>query len=130
MPRNRPLALLLSAALAAGCMVQRERLNIEDFRGKTAGVVVGKTTAEELVAMVGSPPATIAEIALGKKVYVYSFGDAKSLSLGVPLALLFTKTNRGVDTALFVVNPDGVVEAVYASRNSEDLPWEFWPFGD
>ncbi|MBZ0253565.1 MAG: hypothetical protein K8I02_09525 [Candidatus Methylomirabilis sp.] len=126
-----PRLLLLAAALLCGaCMVQRERLNVEDFHGKTAGVLPGKTTADELVAMVGSPPATITEITLGKKVYVYNFGDAKSVSLGVPLALLFTKTNRGVDTAIFVVDPNGVVEAVYASRNSADLEWEFWPFGD
>ena len=32
--------------------------------------------------------------------------------------------------AYFVIGEDGVVEEMYVGKNSENVPWEWWAFGD
>jgi hypothetical protein len=96
---------------------------------QVAGVVPGQTTLAELEAMAGGPATSITPVGDDKRLYTYTFGDSKSKGLYL-IFLNISKTNTGIDTASFLVNQDNIVEAYQVGKNSEDLPWEWWAFGD
>ena len=125
-----PVALLLVVPLVlqTGCSFQRQRINIEQPYARIARVKPGETRAEELPAILGTAPSNIVPIPPDKEGHVYGFGDSKTFMLGIVL-LNFQKTNTGMDTAIFVVDRNGIVQNVVHGTNSKDLPWQFWPFG-
>jgi hypothetical protein len=129
MPRL-PLALLLSLSLLAGsgCTWSRTRVNDPDFRTKAASVVPGKTTARELIQTLGTPINWV-ELPGGNHMYAYSYGDSKTEGLTL-LVVNILKTNVGLDSAFFLLDDKDVVREKYIGTNSEDLPWEWWAFGD
>jgi hypothetical protein len=120
-------ASLLMPALS-GCSMQRQRINIENPFTRIQRVKEGRTRAEELPAIFGTAPSSVIPIPPDKEGYVFSYGDSKTFMLGIIL-LNFQKTNTGIDTAIVVLDRNGVVEKVIHSENSKDLPWQFWPFG-
>ena len=125
------MSLLLSLpllALQSGCSFQRQRINIEHPFSRIARVKPGETRAEELIAILGTAPSNVVPIPPDKEGYVYGYGDSKTFMLGIVL-LNFQKTNTGIDTAIIVVDKDGIVQNVVHGTNSKDLPWQFWPFG-
>ena len=91
-------------------------------------VQAGSTTASELVSILGSPPNNVIELGGGRSVFIYTFGDSKTESFNIIL-LEITKSNVGIDSALFVLRND-IVEKVYVSTNSQNLSWQFWAWGD
>lgn len=114
---------------AGGCTWARQRTNVADFHQKVESVIPGTTRADQLKSILGTEPNTRVNAAGGKTIYVYNFGDAKTKGLTL-LLINISKTNVGGDTAYLVVNRQGVVEEMFISSNSKDLPWEFWAFGD
>jgi hypothetical protein len=108
--------------------MQRQRINIENPYTRIGRVNVGETRVEELTAILGTAPSSVVPVPPDKEGYVYSYGDSKTWMLGM-IFLNFQKTNTGIDTAIFVVDRNGVVEKVIHGTNSKDLPWQFWPFG-
>jgi hypothetical protein len=120
---------LAGVALAlGGCSWGRQQINQADLEGRVSGVVPGQTTAAELERMAGGPPTSITPIGR-KQLYAYTFGDSKSEALTL-LIINIGKTNTGLDTALFLIDENGVVESSRVGTNSKDLPWEWWAFGD
>lgn len=117
----------LVAATTAGCTFNRLQINDAGLPGKAAQIRPGVTTAEEMEALIG--PATSITPIGRDLLYAYAFGDSKSAGLSLILFNV-SKTNTGIDTALFLVGPDEVVQKVYVGRNAEDLPWQWWAFGD
>jgi hypothetical protein len=117
------LAILLGA-----CTWQRTQINQADLERRVAGVVPGQTTAAQLEQMAGGPPTSITPIGQ-KQLYAYTYGDAKTEALTL-LIINIGKTNSGIDTALFLIDEDGVVEFTRVGQNSKDIPWEWWAFGD
>ena len=79
--------------------------------------------------MLGSPPNNVIAVGGGRTVYLYAFGDSKTEGFNIIL-LEITKSNVGIDSAIFIADRNGVVQESYVSNNSRDLPWEFWAFGD
>ena len=128
---NRRLAFLTLALLMAvavsGCTFHRSRLNIEDFNAKAAQIEPGKTTAGELVEILGSQPNTILPIEDGQSIYIYYFGDTKTGGLTL-IIVNFLKTNSGIDSGFFILDKNKVVQRAFVSRNSEEVSWGWWPF--
>jgi hypothetical protein len=129
--RRPPIIVAGLAALAitaAGCSWSRNQVNQADMERRVAGVVPGQTTVAELEAMAGGPPTSITPIG-DKQLYAYTYGDAKTEALTL-LIINIGKTNSGFDTALFLIDENGIVEFARVGQNSRDLPWEWWAFGD
>lgn len=122
------VAAVLALCAATGCSLQRQRINIENPYTRFQRVKPGQTRVEELSAILGTGPSNVVPVPPDREGYVYSYGDSKTWMLGL-LFINFQKTNTGIDTAVFVVDRNGVVERVVHGTNSKDLPWQFWPFG-
>ncbi len=123
------LALALFTPGIEGCLFHRAQLNVADLEERVAGVVPGKTRIEELERMIGGPATSITPLAGGNLLYAWTFGDTKTAGLTLIL-INISRTNSGIDTALFVVDPDGVVQSQKVGRNSRDLSWQWWAFGE
>lgn len=128
---NRRLAFLTLALVVAvavsGCTFHRARLNIEDFNAKASQITPGKTTAGQLVEILGSQPNTILPIEDGNSIYIYYFGDTKTSGLTLIIINLL-KTNSGIDSGFFILDKNSVVQRCFVSRNSEEVSWGWWPF--
>jgi hypothetical protein len=131
MDRRIAAAIVCSAVLlsAAGCSFARTRTNLDDFYQRAESVVPGETRIRDLVDILGSPPNNVIPLPDGGQVFLYTFGDAKTAGLDLILFSV-SKSNVGVDTAIFTIGKDGVVEEVIYSTNSQKLDWQLWPFGD
>jgi hypothetical protein len=117
------------ALLASGCTFMRHHINTVDFHERIRNVEDGKTTTDELRDMIGSPPQSVLYTGKGERIWVYSFGEAKTA--GLTLIVFNTlKTNMGLDGALFLIDENGVVKEHIVSNNSQDLAWEWWPFDE
>jgi hypothetical protein len=115
--------------LMTGCTIARQDINTVDFHDRIMNVEPGKTTTDELKEMIGSPPQSILYVKGGERIWLYSFGQAKAA--GLTLIVFNTlKTNVGLDGALFLIDQNGVVKEYNVSNNSQDLPWEWWPFDE
>ena len=129
---GRPLivGIVLGVLVAAvsSCGFNRHQINQADLPERVAGVVPGQTTLAELEAMAGGPATSITPIG-DKRLYVYTFGDAKTKGLYLIL-LNISKTNSAIDTGIFLVNENNIVEWMQVGNNTEELPWEWWAFGD
>ena len=131
MERNSLGAAVCAAVVImalGGCSWGRQQINQADLESRVAGVVPGQTTAAELERLAGGPPTSITPVGQ-KQLYAYTFGDSKSEALTLIL-INIGKTNTGLDTALFLIDANGVVESTRIGTNSKDLPWEWWAFGD
>lgn len=131
MARGSVVVTALIAALAIGlgaCSWQRNQINQADLERRVAGVVPGQTTAAQLEEMAGGPPTSITPIG-NKLLYAYTYGDGKTEALNLIL-INIGKTNLGIDTALFLIDQNDVVESSRIGQNSKDVPWEWWAFGD
>ena len=131
MGRCSIVKMLVFAVLAVainGCGFNRNQINQHDLPERVSGVVPGQTTLAELEAMAGGPATSITPIG-DKRLYVYTFGDAKTKGLYLIL-LNISKTNSAIDTGIFLVNENNIVEWMQVGENTEDLPWEWWAFGD
>lgn len=122
------LTLVVFAVSQSGCAWRRARTNVADMFQRVDRVQPGSTTASELVSILGSPPNNVLELSGNRSVFIYTFGDSKTESFNIIL-LEITRSNVGIDSALFVLQGD-VVEKVYVSTNSKDLAWQFWAWGD
>jgi hypothetical protein len=115
------------AMALGGCSWGRQQINQADLERRVANVVPGQTTTAELERLAGAPTSITP---IGQKMlYAYTFGDSKSEALNL-LIINIGKTNTGLDTALFLIDENGVVESSRVGTNSKDLPWEWWAFGD
>lgn len=121
------VALLLLGV--EGCTFSRAQLNAADLEQRVAGVVPGRTRIEEVERLIGGPATSITPVGAGKLLYAWSFGDTKTAGLTLILINIM-KTNSGIDTALFLVDGQGVVEETKIGQNHKQVSWQWWPFGD
>ena len=121
--------LIIAAIILSGCTFARQKINVEGFHEKAENIIPGTTEGKELHYILGSSPNAILPLAEGKTIYLYSFGDGKSLGLNLILFQI-QKTNIGFDTGYFVVDEDDIVREKVVSTNSLDVPWQWWAFGD
>ena len=121
--------LTISASSVSGCLWRRARTNIADLHQRIGKGETGRTTTDELISILGSPPNNVFAIEGGRTVYLYTFGDSKTEGFNLIL-IEITKSNIGTDSAIFIADQSGVISEMFVSNNSQDLPWEFWAFGD
>jgi hypothetical protein len=121
------LVFVLAASAFCGCSWSRQKVNVEGFHTKLNAVKVGETKAADLKGIFGTEPNAVIPAPEGR-IHLYNFGDSKTKGFNI-IILGFSKTNAGLDSALFFVDADGVVRDKIVSSNSADLDWEFWPFG-
>ena len=120
-------ALILWIGGATGCVFNRLQINDPELPEKAQQLVKGKTTAKEVEQLLG--PATSITPIGNKLLYAYTYGDSKTGGLSL-IFFNVSKTNTGIDTALILVDESEIVQDVYLGKNSADLPWEWWAFGD
>ena len=123
------LAVLAMLLAGPGCLWRRARTNVADLPQRMEGVVEGQTTVSQLEEIMGSPPNNVIQLSGGGAILLYAFGDSKTNGMNLIL-LEITKTNVGVDSAIFIVDANNVIQEMTVSNNSQDLEWEFWAFGD
>jgi len=124
-------AFALLAFGASACTFSRTYINPKtlDLPERVKQVEKGRTTAAELQQILGAPPHSILRAPSGEKVYLYSYGETKTAGLTLVVFNL-TKTNSGIDAALFFVDDKDVVTDYTVGDNSRHIHWEWWPFGD
>jgi len=122
------ILLGLGVTALTGCGFNRQQINQADLPQRVSGVVPGQTTLAELEQMAGGPATSITPVG-DKRLYVWTFGDVKTKGLYL-VFLNISKTNTAIDTGIFLVNENNVVEWMQVGENTEDLPWEWWAFGD
>jgi hypothetical protein len=124
---RRLVLLIVAASVFCGCSWSRQRVNVEGFHTKVNAVKVGQTKAADLKGIFGTEPNAVIPAKEGR-IHLYNFGDAKTKGFNLIL-VSFSKTNAGLDSALFFVDENGVVQNKIVSSNSSDLDWQYWPFG-
>jgi hypothetical protein len=123
----RLFTVLLIISVCFGCSWSRQKFNVEDFHKKAAAIKIGETKAADLESIFGSPPNAIIPFK-ESSIHLYNFGDTKTESFNL-LIVNFQKSNVGLDSAMFFVDESGIVKDAVISNNSQNLNWEYWPFG-
>ena len=123
------LVVLVAVTLvSSGCTNARAQLNMKLFHEVLPEIVPGETNISDVEQAIG--PATSITPVADKLIYAWVYSDSKTRGLTLIL-LNISKTNTGFDVAHFLVRPsDFVIEEVMLGRNSTDVPWEWWAFGD
>jgi len=128
--RSLVLACVLGALLLPGCTFSRAEINDSAIPTRVkADLKKGVTTETQLVASIGTPPGQVILLPNQKRLLVWSYGQSKTEGLTL-IVFNSLKTNVAVDTAIFLVGASGVVEEAWVGDNCEDVPWEWWAFGD
>ena len=123
------LVVALLAPGVGGCTFSRAQINAADLEQRVANVVPGKTHIEEVERMIGGPATSITPVGSDRLLYAWTFGDSKTAGLTLILINIM-KTNSGIDTALFLVDEEGVVEEAKIGQNHKEVGWQWWAFGD
>ena len=122
------MVALLTPGLG-GCTFSRAQINAADLEQRVANVVPGTTHIEEVERMIGGPATSITPVSTDRLLYAWTFGDSKTAGLTLILINIM-KTNSGIDTALFLVDDQGVVEEAKIGQNHKEVGWQWWAFGD
>jgi hypothetical protein len=123
------LVIALLAPGVEGCTFSRAQINAADLERRVANVVPGKTHVEEVERMIGGPATSITPVSSDRLLYAWTFGDSKTAGLTLILINIM-KTNSGIDTALFLVDEEGVIEEAKIGQNHKEVGWQWWAFGD
>ncbi len=122
--------LTVTATLCgSGCAWNRVKINDPDAGVRADQVIPGKTKTADLVRIMGSEPNSVMPVKGDRQLYIYNFGDTKTKAFNLIL-IEIGKSNSRLDSAYFFIDPNGVVERKSVSRNSREVPWEWWAFGD
>jgi hypothetical protein len=121
------LALLAIALLVQGCAFSRGTLG-DDIKTEAVSLIQkGTTTKAEVLNLMGAPDRLLQ--LNGRDVFQYYRYDAKAGSL-LLIILNFTRLSIKSDDLFVVLNRDGLVEDILASKRTDSLRFRFWPFGE
>jgi hypothetical protein len=121
------LALLAIALLVQGCAFSRGTLG-DDIKTEAVSLIQkGTTTKAEVLNLLGAPDRLLQ--LNGRDVFQYYRYDAKAGSL-LLIILNFTRLSIKSDDLFVVLNRDGLVEDIIASKRTDSLRFRFWPFGE
>ena len=121
--------VVLAALSFPACTFSRSEINDSKIPQRAKNLQLGKTTADQIIKGIGTPPGQIILLPEGRRLLIYNYGQSKTKGLTL---ILFNvaKTNVAIDTAIFLVEANGVVTEAWIGDNSEDVPWEWWAFGE
>lgn len=118
---------LVVTLLFQGCAFSRGTLGDEVRSEVVATIQKGATTKEEVLRLLGAPDRLMP--LNGRDVFQYYRYDAKAGSL-LLIVLNFTRLSVKSDDLFIILDRDGIVEDVISSKRTNDLKFQFWPFGD
>lgn len=120
-------SVLALCVLMQGCAFSRGTLG-DDIKSEIiATIQKGSTTKSEVVNLLGAPDRLVQ--LNGRDVFQYYRYDAKAGSL-LLIVLNFTRLSIKSDDLFVILNRDGIVEDVIASKRTDNLEFRFWPFKD
>ena len=127
---SRALTLVLLVALVPACTFARAEINDPTLPQRVREhLELGRTTEDQLIEAIGTPPGSIILLKDKERLLIYNYGQSRTK--GFTMIIFNTaKTNVAVDTAVFLIGSDGRVKEAWVGDNSEDMPFEWWPFGD
>lgn len=126
MRRVSVLLVLMFLTLSA-CAFSRGTLGDEIKTETVNSITKGVTTRSEVLALLGAPDRLLQ--LNGRDLFQYYRYDAKVGSL-LLIVLNFSRVSIKSDDLFVVINREGTVEEVIASKRTEGLEFRFWPFGE
>lgn len=120
-------ALLVMGLLIQGCAFSRGTLGDNVKAEVVAAIQKGATTKTEVINLLGAPDRLVQ--LNGRDVFHYYRYDAKAGSL-LLIILNFTRLSVKSDDVFVILNREGIVEDVIASKRTDSLGFRFWPFGE
>lgn len=119
------LALLILTLNA--CAFSRGTLGDDLKTEAINSIKKGVTTRAEVIAQLGAPDRILQ--LNGRDLFQYYRYDAKVGSL-LLILVNFSRVSVKSDDLFVLINREGTVEEVIASKRTEGLEFRFWPFGD
>ncbi|MBA5861958.1 MAG: hypothetical protein GDA65_04535 [Nitrospira sp. CR1.1] len=125
----RRVGLLLSVMMLMlnACAFSRGTLGDEIKMETVNSIKKGITTRADILAQLGAPDRLLQ--LNGRDLFQYYRYDAKVGSL-LLILLNFSRVSVKSDDLFVIINREGIVEEVIASKRTEQLEFRFWPFGD
>ncbi|GAB1723955.1 MAG: conserved exported hypothetical protein [Nitrospira sp.] len=125
----RRVGLLLSVMMLMlnACAFSRGTLGDEIKMETVNSIKKGITTRADVLAQLGAPDRLLQ--LNGRDLFQYYRYDAKVGSL-LLILLNFSRVSVKSDDLFVIINREGIVEEVIASKRTEQLEFRFWPFGD
>ncbi|MDR4478759.1 MAG: hypothetical protein R3B37_03275 [Nitrospira sp.] len=121
------LLLAMMMLLLNACAFSRGTLGDELKTETINSIKKGVTTRAEVLAQLGAPDRVLQ--LNGRDLFQYYRYDAKVGSL-LLIVVNFSRVSVKSDDLFVVINREGTVEEVIASKRTEGLEFRFWPFGD
>jgi hypothetical protein len=114
--------LVITVVLTTGCAFTRGNLGLAEKDQDISAIKKGITTRDEVLALLGAPN-HILEIN-GQSIFHYYRYDLKHSTL-----LVFSRINIASDDLYVFITKEGTVDEVAFTRRSDQLKFQFWPFG-
>lgn len=128
MPVSRVLRIaLLGLLITQGCAFSRGTLGDEIRADAITSIKKGTSTKVEVLAALGAPDRLLQ--VNGRDVFQYYRYDAKAGSL-LLILVNFSRLSIKSDDLFVILNREGLVEDVIASKRTDGMEFRFWPFGD
>ena len=113
---------LLFAFLLTGCAFSRGQLGTALKPEDVAQIRKGQTTEAQVVALLGAPD-DIRELGNRELFHYYRY------VLKHATVLVFSRANIASDQVYILFDPHGVVDQVITGNRTDQLRFQFWPFG-
>lgn len=125
----RVTGILLAVMLLMlnACAFSRGTLGDELKTESINSIKKGVTTRADVIAQLGAPDRILQ--LNGRDLFQYYRYDAKVGSL-LLILVNFSRVSVKSDDLFVLINREGIVEEVIASKRTEGLEFRFWPFGD
>ena len=125
--RRTGLLLATMMLMLNACAFSRGTLGDEIKTDTINAIKKEVTTRTEILAQLGAPDRLLQ--LNGRDLFQYYRYDAKVGSLLLIVAN-FSRVSVKSDDLFVIINRDGIVEEVIASKRTDNLEFRFWPFGD
>lgn len=125
----RLTVMLLSVMILTlnACAFSRGTLGDELKTDAINSIKKGTTTRAEVLSQLGAPDRMLQ--LNGRDLFQYYRYDAKAGSL-LLILVNFSRISVKSDDLFVLINREGTVEEVIASKRTEGLEFRFWPFGN
>jgi outer membrane protein assembly factor BamE (lipoprotein component of BamABCDE complex) len=114
---------LIVCILITGCAFSRGNVGSKLDPEKVALVERGVSTEDQVVTLLGAPDRV--QQGNGQRLFQYYHYDMKHGTL-----LFFSRINIASDDLFIVFSRDGLVEKIIFGTRTNDMKFQFWPFGD
>jgi hypothetical protein len=121
------ILLAIMILMLNACAFSRGTLGDELKTESINSIKNGITTRADVIAQLGAPDRILQ--LNGRDLFQYYRYDAKVGSL-LLILVNFSRVSVKSDDLFVLINREGIVEEVIASKRTEGLEFRFWPFGD